>query len=83
MSENNQKILWVPPGFAHGFLSLEDNTHLCYRTNAKHNPDAEGAISPFDMQLDIDWGLDREQIMVSEKDKNAQSFDEYVNEPKF
>ena len=83
LSENNQKILWVPPGFAHGFLSLEDNTHLCYRTNAKHNPDAEGAISPFDMQLDIDWGLDREQIMFSEKDKNAQSFDEYVNEPKF
>lgn len=35
------------------------------------------------MQLDIDWGLDREHIMVSEKDKNAQSFDEYVNEPKF
>lgn len=81
LNDNNNLILWVPPGFAQGFLSLEDNTHLCYKTTALHNSNAEGAIHPLESGLNIDWELDN--ILLSQKDKTAQSFDDYNKQPKF
>ncbi len=83
LTENNYYELWVPPGFAQGFLSIEDDTHLCYKASALYNGDAEGALNPLDMQLDIDWGVDPESIILSSKDQYAQSFGEYSEAPKF
>jgi len=83
LSEHNNNILWAPPGFAHGFLSLEDNTHLCYKNTALHNPDCEGAINPINSGLDIDWGVPNTDILLSEKDRDAFSFQEYAKDTKF
>lgn len=78
LSDENGHILWVPPGYAHGFLSLTDNTCLCYRTTAVYNKLGEGNINPLDKVLDIDWGLPKEQIVLSHKDFVAQSFEQYT-----
>jgi len=83
LSDVTNKIVWVPPGFAHGFISLQDNTHLMYKNTALHNSAAEGAIHPFDVRLNIDWGMHKSQIILSEKDNLAQSFSDYKKDPKF
>ena len=83
LSEYNNAILWAPPGFAHGFLALENDTHLCYKTTALHNGNAEGAIHPLKSGLDIDWSLPEDEILLSEKDSVAQTFSEYAKNPKF
>ncbi len=83
LNEYNHAILWVPPGFAQGFLSLEENTHLHYKTTALHNGSSEGAIHPFSSELNIDWGLPKEKILLSEKDQTSQTFKKYKLNPKF
>tara|TARA_R100001163_G_C5068290_1_gene208341 strand:- start:9580 stop:10113 length:534 start_codon:yes stop_codon:yes gene_type:complete len=84
LNDKNNNLLWVPPGFAQGFLALEDNTHLCYKTTSLHNGNAEGAIHPLESGLDINWGnFPHKNIILSEKDKNAQTFKQYNQNPKF
>ena len=83
LSEENFAMLWVPPGFAQAFLALEDDTHLCYKTTALHNGDAEGAIHPTNSGLDIDWQVPNDYILLSEKDTTAQTFAEYAENPRF
>tara|TARA_Y100000592_G_scaffold93004_1_gene155536 strand:+ start:1444 stop:1992 length:549 start_codon:yes stop_codon:yes gene_type:complete len=83
LSESNNHILWVPAGFAQGFLSLQDATHLCYKTTALHNSDCEGAINPIKSGLDIDWKVSLENIILSEKDTEAFSFQDYNKKAKF
>ena len=83
LSEDNFAMLWVPPGFAQAFLALEDDTHLCYKTTALHNGDAEGAIHPTNSGLDIDWQVPNDYIILSEKDTTAQTFAEYAENPRF
>ena len=83
LSEYNHAILWVPPGFAQGFLALEEDTHLHYKTTALHNGNAEGAIHPLKSGLNIDWALSEKEILLSEKDKTAQTFENYKLNPKF
>lgn len=78
LSDENGHILWVPPGYAHGFLSLTNNTCLCYRTTATYNKLGEGNIHPFDEDLNISWGMPIENIILSQKDSDAQSFVEYT-----
>ena len=83
LSEYNHHILWAPPGFAHGFLSLEDGTHLCYKNTALHNPNCEGAINPINSGLDINWQVPIDEIILSDKDRHAFSFQDYEKETKF
>lgn len=83
LTEDNFKIAWIPPGFAHGFISLEDDTHVCYGTSALYNSSSEGAISPLDPDLNIDWGAPHKNLILSDKDRNAQSFVQYKKSPKF
>lgn len=81
LNDTTNQILWTPPGFAQGFLSLEDNTHLCYKCTSIRNEQFEGAIYP--LSLDLDLGINKELIILSEKDKNAMMFEEYNKNPKF
>jgi dTDP-4-dehydrorhamnose 3,5-epimerase len=83
LSDENFIQVWVPEGFGHGFLALEEDTHFCYKCSALHNGDNEGAIHPFDPTLNINWTITREEAILSEKDTNAQSFEEYNLNPKF
>lgn len=83
LTEDNFLQIWVPEGFGHGFMALEDDTHFCYKCSALHNGANEGSIHPFDVDLDIDWGISLEEAVLSEKDKNAQSFSHYKLNPKF
>lgn len=79
LSEHNKHILWVPPGFANGFISLEDNTHVLYKCTSYWNPDGESSIRWNDPDLKIDWGID--YPICSEKDSNAQSFADWLKRP--
>jgi len=83
ISENNYKQVWVPEGFGHAFVSLEDDTHLIYKCSALYNSNSEGCINPLDKDLNIDWPLRIKDVILSEKDQNGQSFTEYKLNPKF
>jgi dTDP-4-dehydrorhamnose 3,5-epimerase len=70
LSAENCRMLWVPEGFAHGFLALEDNTHFHYKTTDYYARDCEGAIRWDDPQLGIQWpqGVG---VIVNGKDADA------------
>ena len=75
LSGENSKQFWIPEGFAHGFVALEDNTQFLYKTTNYYNKDREGAIIWNDPTLDIDWSIDDlDKILVSDKDQKARSF---------
>lgn len=67
LSEENKKILYVPEGFAHGFLTLTDNTIFSYKCGNYYNKESESGIMWNDPDLNIDWGI--ENPIISEKDK--------------
>jgi len=73
LSEINAKMLYVPPGFAHGFLTLEHNTIFSYKCTSYYNANSEDAIMWNDMVLKIDWPV-TETVLVSDKDQRAKSF---------
>lgn len=73
LTGENHKQFWIPEGFAHGFLSLEDNTHFLYKTTNYYNKESEGAIIWNDPLLEIDWSLKQvDEVIVSEKDLKAE-----------
>lgn len=78
LSEHNNRMLWIPEGFAHGFIALEDDTHFLYKTTDVYNKAAEGSIHWDDPTLAIDWPL-RDGLIVSEKDDLAPSFTHYLS----
>jgi dTDP-4-dehydrorhamnose 3,5-epimerase len=65
-SKNNQ-MLWIPPGFAHGFLVLKDDTVVTYKCTAPYNKEAERGIRWNDPEIGIDWGINN--LVLSDKDK--------------
>jgi dTDP-4-dehydrorhamnose 3,5-epimerase len=73
--DHPKKAVYVPPGFAHGFLSKSDSTCFSYQVTDVYNKDAERGINPFDSDLSIDvWSQHRERFVVSEKDMLGSSF---------
>lgn len=74
LSGENKKQFWVPRGFAHGYLVMEDNTIFSYKCDNAYNKAAEGGIRYDDPELSIAWpDVDRPYIL-SEKDKALGSF---------
>lgn len=71
-----KRQLFVPRGFAHGFLVLSEEAVFTYKVDNVYAPQAERAIVYNDEKLNIDWPLATSQLILSEKDKNALSFDE-------
>ncbi len=75
-SENNKK-LFIPRGFAHGYLSLVDDTLFYYKIDNVYKKEAEGGIKYDDPDLNIDWKIEKLDIIkVSEKDKKLPFFKE-------
>lgn len=78
LSAANGKLFWIPEGFAHGFIALEDHTKFLYKCTDYYAPDSEGTLRWNDPTLNIDWG--NNHPIVSEKDKKGRIFEE-LNSP--
>lgn len=72
LNERNKLSFYIPEGFAHGFLTLEEETIFSYKCTNFYEPSAESSIKWNDPQLNIDWEI--ENPIVSEKDSQAPSF---------
>ncbi len=78
LSEENKYMLWIPPGFAHGFLTLEENTEIFYKVSgAEYSPEHDAGIIWNDQQIGINWPIENiENLILSEKDKNLPKLNE-------
>ena len=76
LNESNKQQLFIPRGFAHGFLVLEDETIFSYKCDNFYNKKSEAGIIYNDENLKIDWGIPEHQLIISEKDKNLPKFNE-------
>jgi dTDP-4-dehydrorhamnose 3,5-epimerase len=74
LSGENKKQLWIPEGFAHGYLVLSDTAEFLYKTTGFYMPDDERCIRWNDDDLNIDWGLKEAKPILSHRDKNGLSF---------
>jgi dTDP-4-dehydrorhamnose 3,5-epimerase len=68
LSAANKRMFWIPPGFAHGFLTLEDNTDFLYKCTALYDPTSDHSLLWNDPALGIDWPLDGIEPKLSGKD---------------
>ena len=73
LSDQNHHQLWVPPGFAHGFITLSDQADFLYKTTDLYNPSSERSIRYDDPTLNITWHFDGTPL-IAPKDLNATSF---------
>ncbi len=73
LSEENMHLLYIPEGFAHGFVVLSNEAEILYKTSGEYNPASERGIFWADKVLNIDWGIDFEPVL-SEKDKHQPLF---------
>ena len=68
LTEENQRQVFIPRGFAHGFVVLSDDTILQYKCDNFYEPQAEGAVAWNDPDLGINWRLPEDKIVLSAKD---------------
>ena len=82
INEKSKRMLFIPKNFAHGFLTLEDDTEVFYKCDNFYNPKSEAGIIWNDKDLNIDWNLEKynikeSELIISEKDKKNTRFKEY------
>lgn len=73
LSAENRLAMWVPVGFAHGFIALEEKTLVTYKCTTTHTPEAERALLYSDPQIGIEWPI--APALVAEKDRLAPPLD--------
>lgn len=83
LSAENKKMFYIPEGFAHGFLTLEDDTEFQYKCTNYYSPEFDSGILWNDKDINIEWNFGKynlkiEDILLSEKDKKLQTFKEFV-----
>ena len=74
LSGENKKQMWIPPGFAHGYVVLSQEAIFAYKCDNYYSPAHESGICYDDPFLKIDWLLDKSQIKLSEKDSKHALF---------
>ena len=79
LSAENKKQMFVPRGFAHGFLVLEDNTEFFYKCDNFYSKEHEGSIRFDDPEIGINWNFPYEHLILSDKDKVAPMLKDAVN----
>ena len=72
LSAANRRMLWIPPGFAHGFLALEDGTEFLYKCTNFYTPSAEHCLMWNDPAIGVEWPLEGLTPLVSTKDSTAR-----------
>jgi dTDP-4-dehydrorhamnose 3,5-epimerase len=75
IDDTEKKMLYIPVGFAHGFLTLQDNTVFAYKCSNVYNKDADDTIFWNDPDINIVWN--NENPIISEKDRNGKKFAEF------
>lgn len=78
LSEENKKQLFIPRGFAHGFVVLEDSTIFSYKCDNYYHKESERGIIYNDIDLNIDWILKDQDLIVSEKDQALPTLNKYL-----
>ncbi|WP_313189721.1 dTDP-4-dehydrorhamnose 3,5-epimerase [Sphingobacterium sp.] len=74
LSEENNRQLFIPRGFLHGFAVLSASATFFYKCDNVYNKESEDGVNPLDHTLAVDWQVPLEEMILSEKDKNARSF---------
>ena len=77
LSEKNKHQLFIPKGFAHAFLVLSNKAIFSYKVDNYYAPSHDSGIKWNDPELSIDWGIDEESLIISEKDKNLSLMSEF------
>ncbi len=77
LSGENHKMFWVPPGFLHGFVTLEDNTIFTYKVTNLYDKSSEIGVLWDDKDHGIDWGIAASEVILSEKDKVLPGFRDF------
>ncbi len=80
VSEKNKKQIWAPTGFARGFYVLSDYVEIQYKCTGVYNSRAESGILWNDPKIGIEWPIQKEGLILSEKDQKAQTLSEWLNE---
>ncbi len=83
LSAENKKQLFVPKGFAHGYAVLSEKAEVLYKVDTFYNKASEGGIFYNDPVLNIDWKIERDRHLVSEKDMMLPSFESVKNNSPF
>ena len=81
LSEENNRLLYLPEGFGNAFLSLADRTELQYKCTAYYSPSSEGTLLWNDPKIGIEWDIPNPS--VSPKDQKGQTLEEYLKNPAF
>lgn len=76
LSGENHRQLFIPKGFAHGYVVLEDNTVFQYKCDEFYHPASEGGIAWNDPQIGIEWPLSESEIILSDKDRKHPTLKE-------
>jgi dTDP-4-dehydrorhamnose 3,5-epimerase len=76
LTAENHRQLFIPRGFAHGFIVKSQTAIFQYKCDNLYAPQAEGAIAWNDPTIGIDWGIPEQDILLSEKDKHHNSLTE-------
>lgn len=79
LSAKNGLQIWVPAGFLHGFATLTDDCEVAYKVTNYYSKEFDGNVLWNDPALDIDWGISEKDAILSEKDKTAPRFKDWIN----
>ena len=75
LSEDNKRMLYIPKGFAHGFVALSNEVEIAYKTQGEYHPQSDRGVMWDDKDINIDWNIDFEPIL-SDKDKKHPKLSE-------
>lgn len=79
LSDDNKKQLFIPKGFAHGFIVLSESAIFSYKVDNYYNPNSESGIIWNDSDLNIDWKIKETEIIISKKDSNLSTFNDFIS----
>ena len=78
LTAENKRQFFVPRGFAHGFIVLSETAEFFYKCDNYYNPQAEGGLLYSDPDLNIDWKVPHDKLILSDKDKKNPTLKEYL-----